>query len=57
MPGGEEVAHHRFVAEARADVRHQRLAVAIGEVARVAGELAQVGQAIVDRGVADPHRR
>src|SRR6185295_1477315 len=52
--GGHEVAHHRLVTEARADVSHQRLAVAIGEVAGIAGQLADVREAIVDRGVADP---
>ena len=55
--GRQEVAHHRLVAETAADVGQQRLAVAVGEVARVARQLAQVGQAVVDRGVADPHRR
>ena len=42
--GGEEVADDGVIAETSADVRQQRLAVAVREVVRIALELPQVGR-------------
>jgi hypothetical protein len=55
--GREEVADHGVIAETSADVRQQRLAVAVREVVRIALELTQVRQPVVHLGVANPHRR
>ena len=55
--GREEVADDRVIAEASADVRQQRLSVAVGEVVRIALELPQRRQPVVHLGIANPHRR
>ena len=56
-PCREEQTDDGIIAEASANVCEERLAVAIREVIRIAGQLAEIGHAIVDRGVANPHCR